>query len=152
MVAHWKAVWSHVRCNIARWRVEYRPGASVSTAAWEIQEPDTLLDFQAKVLYVLFQGIHQNSSESRRKGAQPKWHPYYHENDGRFFLLHRLLADLNARTCGTLTGGKVAMCMIRPVGVKKQRTWLSTPGGQIHSACEKFTKGNIRSLQNQIES
>jgi hypothetical protein len=134
----WQAVWSLVEEKGAVWTEQYKKrGPEINP--WELQSPwspISVLDLFAHVLVVLAFSITANSDAAQTPASGLRWHQYYYEDEGKFFLLYRFMAYLNT----IITSGR-AMSIYEPSDLSKRRSWVGSYGYRIHKAAKSYMKG-----------
>lgn len=134
----WEAVWSLIQEKGAVWTEQYKKRGS-EINPWELQSPwspISALDLFAHVLVVLAFSITANSDAARTPSSGLRWHQYYYEDEGKFFLLYRFMTYLNT----IITSGR-AMSIYEPSDSVKRRSWVGSYGYRIHQAAKGYMKG-----------
>ena len=57
------------------WSEQYNQSDN-SAGIWELGEPESIVDLQARVLFVLYQNVQENHDGDLRRVSGLKWHPY----------------------------------------------------------------------------
>lgn len=140
--AGWTLIWALIQDSAATWHEQFHQSEDRG-GTWELGEPDSVAELQARVLFVLFQNVQENQHGHTQSSSSLKWHSYYYEEAGRYLLLYRFLIQLNQHT----NGGR-RMCIHRPsdAGWRKtgQLSWEKTQGFQIHQLSKAFVRGILK--------
>ena len=138
-LSRWSTVWSAITANFDQWSMQYPVGHQFPATQWELQMPQDIPEMHAMSLFMLYRAVAPNEAGNRLHGISPKWHPYYYEDEGKFFLLHRLLCFLNSQTSGTRSM-TIFGRLRNNTGYTQE--WLESAGGRIALACQKFMEGS----------
>lgn len=135
--ARWDSVWALIQESKATWIAQYH-GSENRAVQWEMGRPLSLAELQARVFLVLYQKIQENREGDLESTLGFKWHPYYYEEVGIYFLLHQFLIFLRKQT-----GDNYTMSIFRPLGRSAQddqrrEAWEQTPGFQVCKMSEQF--------------
>jgi hypothetical protein len=68
-----------------------------------------------------------------------KWHQYYYEDEGKYFLLYRFVSYVN-----TMISPSQNMSIHKPTDPNKLRSWVVTQGCQMHTAAQGYMKGECK--------
>lgn len=131
----WAFIWSLIQRHGTAWTALYKKG-SFHTSQWEIQEPASKLDLWAYTLCVLYCNVQDNPNGDEERVNGIKWHEYYYESEGKYFLLFTLLKYLTP----ALNSGQ-STSIFRPKNTKVVPYWLETCGGRIGEAAQMFMDG-----------
>lgn len=137
----WQTVWNLIQEKGVVWTEQYRTqGPQINP--WEVHPSLSALDLFAHVLIVLASHIKKNAQlESEGKMCRGfKWHQYYYEDEGKYFLLYRFMSYLN-----TIISPNRTMCIYRPTDADKSTLWLGTCGWKIHLAAQSYLRGECKS-------
>ena len=108
---------------------------------WELGEPNSIIELQARVLFLLYRNVQDNHFGDLQHVSGLKWHPYYCEEAGRYLLLHRLLMYVNKHTSAARS---MSIYPHRNVGVQqkvRKEPWEKTPGFELHQMAKRFSEG-----------
>ena len=134
----WEAVWSLVQEKGAIWTDQYtKRGPEINP--WELQSPwspISALDLFAHVLVVLAFKITANSNTAQTPPSGLRWHHYYYEDEGKYFLLYRFMTYLNI----IMTPSR-SMSIYEPSDPSKRRSWVGSCGYRIHKSAKNYMKG-----------
>lgn len=138
----WQTVWNLIQAKGPVWTEQYKQRA-LQQNPWEVQSSLSALDLFAHVLVVLQWHITANvelvSEGTPCRGF--KWHQYYYEDEGKYFLLYCFMSYLN-----TIMSPNRAMCIYRPTDPDKLASWMRTCGFSIHLAAQNYLKSESKLL------
>jgi hypothetical protein len=134
----WHTVWSLIQEKGAVWTEQYKKhGLSVNP--WELESPISALDLFARVLIVLACNITANSDPEEPPSSGFRWHQYYYEDEGRFFLLYGLMTHLNTMNAPSLS-------IYEPSDANQRRWWSRFCGSRINQAAKDYMRGECKLL------
>lgn len=135
--AHFAPVWAMIQESAADWAEQY-DRCSDRAEMWELGQPTSILELQARVLYVLYRQVQDNPDGDLQRGLWLKWHPYYYEDVGKYLVLHRFLQYLVKHT----GEGRSMDIYRRPsLGVQehmRRAPFEETYGYQVHQMSQMF--------------
>ena len=130
-------VWEMIQESAADWAEQYDQCGD-RAEMWELGQPTSILELQARVLYVLYRQVQDNPDGDLQRGLWLKWHPYYHEEAGKYLVLHRFLQYLNKHTAE----GRSMDIYRRPSrGIQdamRRAPFEETYGYQVHQMSQDF--------------
>lgn len=135
----WNQVWTVIEEQKAMLEEQYDSNESEGSLAtqWELKPPVTLNELYAYAMYVLF----RKASEDPGEDEGLKWHKYYYEDEGKFYLIYQFLNFLSKYSTGL-----GAMQFDRPSESTHQSAharWPTTGGGKIRTAADKFFSSEV---------
>lgn len=137
----WQTVWKLIQEKGAVWTEQYqKEGLNVNP--WELQSscsPISALDLFAQVLIVLACNTTANSDPEETPSSGFRWHQYYYEDEGRFFLLYGFMTHLNTMNSQSLT-------IYEPSDPNSRKWWMRFCGHRINQAAKSYMKGECKLL------
>jgi hypothetical protein len=134
-VPTWERVWDVFQEKGVVWTTQYER-IVLQTTQWEFEQPNSTLDLLASALVVLYCKVQENTIAADQGVRGLKWHPYYYEEAGKFFLLYRFIRCVNS-----LLGPNRSTSIHPPIDVSKMAAWRHSPGYLIRQASRDFMKG-----------
>jgi hypothetical protein len=131
----WQTAWSLVRKKGEIWTKQYQT-RGLTINPWELQPNISAEGLFAQVVVVLAFHITANSDTETPASGGFKWHQYYYEDNGRYFLLHRFMSYLNV-----VFASNRSVSFYEPSDVDKRRLWVGSCGYQIHRAAKAYMRG-----------
>lgn len=136
----WQTVWNLLQEKGPVWTEQYHKRGPRANP-WEVEPSLSALDLFAHVLIVLTLHIDTNmeldSEGTRCHGF--KWHQYYYEDEGKYFLLYNFMSHLN-----TISSPKGRTSIYKPTEPNKLGAWMMTDGYHIHTAAKDYMKGECK--------
>jgi hypothetical protein len=136
----WPKVWELIREKGRIWSEQYQKrGPRINP--WELQSPISTLELFVHVLIVLSSHISANSDPEKAASSGFKWHQYYYEDKGKYFLLYRFMSHLNI-----VFAPNRSISIYEPSDPDKRRSWIGSCGYRIHRAAKAFMNGECTCL------
>ena len=137
----WQTVWTLLQEKGQVWTEQHKTQGSQANP-WEVQPSLSALDLFAHLLVVL--KLHTDSNVGLESEGTPchqfKWHQYYYEDEGKYFLLYRFMTYLIT----LMISPKSTMCIYRPTDGDKYISWMGTYGWQIHLEAKSYLRGEYK--------
>jgi hypothetical protein len=135
----WWRVWELIRVHKSAWIQEYDTQEQSKTQ-WELHQPSSVGELYALALFVLYRKVQSNPGKDDERVVGLKWHKYYHEDEGRYFLLHDLLGslDYHCTLCSTRESETQSRCRTE---FEKSLAWQKSHAKRMHSAVLQFQIG-----------